>query len=144
MAGYVKMYMVGSLGGVDGVDGIGNINLVIGVGASDREWLRVLNQNPNSNPFWKLKTIIPDPQNYENSIIDAVIAFAPELFKECSELKLVAKQLGTSTRISFDSGPVPESWEKLREQARPIFEKIAVFESPIVELRGKDKYPSWD
>ncbi len=77
-------------------------------------------------------------------IIDAFIAFAPELFKECSILQKVANEIGNSTSIDFtNSETIPKSWNHLREQARPIFEKIPIFEAQISEIRGKDKYPVW-
>ena len=145
MAGYVKFYLVGGKGGYCGVDGINPINMIIGVGASDREWLSpiIMNSKNQSKPIWKLNVIIPDPDNYGNSIIDACIAFCPEKFKDCSYFDEVVKQVGNSERIEFvNEDKIPSSWSKLRNQALPIFEKMTVFEAKISEM--PDKYPKWE
>jgi len=145
VAGYVKFYLLGGKGGYMGVDGINPIDLVIGVGTSDREWLKPVSirTGKQSNPIWKLDSIIPDPDNYENSIIDAFIAFSPHSFKECSKFQEVVTQVGNSLQIDFnDKEKIPKSWGMLREEAKPIFEKMTVFEANLSELPSK--YPKWE
>lgn len=147
MAGYIKAYISGTRGGFDGADGISSFELVIGVGASDREWLKPLyyaNRETLKTTIWKIEKIIPNPENYENSIIDAFIAFAPGLFEGCEILQKVASEIGSSKSIDFTNPKtIPKSWNRLREKARPIFEKIPVFEANMLELRGREKYPRW-
>jgi len=142
LAGFIKLYLIGGRGGFDGADGINPIDLIIGVGASDREWLEPIFAAKKS--YLGIEVIIPDPDNYQNSIIDACIAFAPDLFKKCELLHKVAVELGGSNRLDFtDKNTIPKSWEELRDQARPIFGNISVFESPIIEISGKMKFPKW-
>jgi hypothetical protein len=143
MAGYIRMYLFGD---DRGFDGINSVYLNILVGTSDREWLERMDIKPSKNtqkPVWDINVIIPDPDNYANSLIDACIAFAPHLFRDCPELKNVAREIGTNTRIDFtDKSQIPSSWISLRRQALPIFEKLSIFEADFRKL--VEMYPRWE
>ena len=129
-------------GGVNGSDGINPIDLIIGVGTSDREWLEPLFASKESQ--FGIKAMIPNPDSYSNTIIDACIAFAPSLFNKCGLLKQVSDELGGITKLDFtNKDSIPSSWDALRFQAKPVFEKISVFESPINEIRGREKFPNF-
>jgi pyruvate formate-lyase activating enzyme-like uncharacterized protein len=140
MAGYIGMYLFGDDRGNDGVN---SIYLGILVGTSDRQWLEPVQIKQSKNvvkPVWDIGVIIPDPDNYQNSLIDACIAFAPHLFMNCTELENVKKEIGKSTRIDFtDKSQIPKSWNSLRRQALPIFEKLSIFDASIRKI--VDIYP---
>ena len=71
MAGYIGMYLFGDDRGNDGVN---SIYLGILVGTSDRQWLEPIQIKQSKNvvkPVWDIEVIIPDPDNYQNSLIDA-------------------------------------------------------------------------
>ena len=117
MAGYIKMYLFGDDRGMDGVN---SIYLGILVGTSDRQWFEPM-QIESSRPIvklcWNIDVIIPDPDYYSNSLIDACIAFAPHLFSDCPELRNVAGEIGKRTRIDFtDHSQIPNSWSSLRDR----------------------------
>jgi len=144
-AEYVKILLVGKKAGTEKTSGINSIDVAILIGEGNREWLeamRAASKRP-VKPVWKIDVIIPDPVNYSNCIIDACMAFAPHLFKECPELDNVAKQIGNASRIDFtEEDQIPKSWNKLREQARPIFEKMSIFEAGSIS-QIHTKYPKW-
>jgi len=147
MAGYVSTYFIENSDGVDGYDGIRKIDLVIAVGASDREWLSPLKFRTKAieKPLWKIDTIIPNPKQYYNCIIDAVIAFAPQFFSKCPLVYEVAKEIGKNNRIDFnEKSQIPKSWDLLRAQATPIFEKLSIYEARLSSIRGQLRYPKWE
>ena len=144
-AEYVKMLLVGKKAGSEQKSGINSIDVAILIGANSREYLEAMRPSYKnaSKPIWEIDSMIPDPRNYSNSIIDACIAFCPEKFKDCSYFDEVVKQVGNSERIEFvNEDKIPSSWSKLRNQALPIFEKMTVFEAKISEM--PHKYPKWE
>ena len=150
-AEYVKMLLVGKKAGSEQKSGINSIDVAILIGANSREYLEAMRPSYKnaSKPIWEIDSMIPDPGNYSNSIIDACIAFAPHLFEECSELQNVASEIGNSRRIDFteeeDANKIPKSWSKLREQAKPIFDKISIWEIEGMSSRQlRKKYPKWE
>jgi len=103
-------------------------------GEGGRQWLQCINitlaPKPSRSRIWK---IVPSSPNDKNALLDACLAFAPEFFESCESLNEVKSNLPENKdALDFDLEKCPEGWEKLREEARPIFEKkIRITEFPI-------------
>ena len=108
-----------------------NRNLfIILQGEGDRQWLQCINitlaPKPSRSRIWK---IVPSSPNDKNALLDACLAFAPEFFESCESLNEVKSNLPDTDMLEEKR---PEGWEKLREEARTIFEKkIRMIEYPI-------------
>ena len=99
-------------------------------GEGGRQWLQCINitlaPKPSRSRIWK---IVPSSPNDKNALLDACLAFAPEFFESCESLNEVKSNLPDTGMLEEKR---PEGWEKLREEARPIFEKkIRIIEFPI-------------
>ena len=143
MAGLRKLFCIGGKGGFMGADGINPISLQILVGQSDRFWLEPRYFDDTLKPIGKIQVIIPNQNDHTNSLIDACIAFSPEYFKKCPSLEKVKQGLDNFKRLDFDlhEEKIPESWNQLRKEAVPIFEKLNIFQADLVELDVDKKYP---
>ena len=141
MAGYSSIFCIGGVGGFQGCDGINPINLQIFVGNSDRMWLESHYVDRTLRPIGKIRIIIPEVPDSLHRLLDACIAFAPKYFQECPSLEKVKEELRDTKRLDFDSGKdkIPASWESLRKEATPIFEKLNVFEAKLsqIDFNGK-------
>ena len=99
-------------------------------GEGGRQWLQCINitlaPKPSRSRIWK---IVPSSPNDKNALLDACLAFAPEFFESCESLNEVKSNLPDTGMLEEKR---PEGWEKLREEARTIFEKkIRMIEYPI-------------
>ena len=99
-------------------------------GEGGRQWLQCINitlaPKPSRSRIWK---IVPSSPNDKNALLDACLAFAPEFFESCESLNEVKSNLPDTDMLEEKR---PEGWEKLREEARTIFEKkIRMIEYPI-------------
>ena len=141
MAGYSSIFCIGGVGGFQGYDGINPINLQIFVGNSDRMWLESHYVDRTLKPIGKIRVIIPEVPGALNGLLDACIAFAPKYFQECPSLENVKEDLRDIKRLDFHLGKdkIPTSWESLRKEAAPIFEKLNVFEARLsqIDFNGK-------
>ena len=116
-------------------------HLLILVGAGHREWLEGHSIDTNSNipkknefqPIGKIWHIVPEGPADPNSLIDACIVFAPKLFEDCPSLEDVKASLKDETMLDFDIGKedIPAKWSELREEARPIFEKLDILKGEL-------------
>lgn len=133
MAGFSKLYCVGVVGGFMGADGLNSILFQILVGDANRQWLEVNYIDQTILPLGNVQTIIPQGPDNPESVLDACIIFFPKYFESCPTLKIVEEKLQSSDRVDFDLGTnVPKEWEKLREEARPLYNQLAVF---VAELK---------
>ncbi len=136
MAGFTKIYCVGGLGGYDGADGINPILFQILVGDGNRQWLEVHYFDKGIKPIVEA-TIIPEGPDNPDSLVDACILFFPSHFRECSLLEKVASELKKNLKpgglLDFDLGKkqIPRDWLALREQARPCFKQLAIFQAAL-------------
>ncbi len=128
MAGYDRLYCVGEPGGFMGADGINPIYFQILVGNSDRMWLEPRYFVP-FRPIGGINVVIPESPDSQDALIDACVAFAPRLFRNAPSMKDARRLLARFTRLDFDMGrdKIPDIWEKLREEARPDFEKLHIY-----------------
>lgn len=135
MAGYSKLYCIGSEGGFMGLDGINTMWLQIWVGDSSRQWLEARYFDAPIRPMGKVATIIPEGPDHPDSLLDACIAFFPEYFKECLSLEKVKEQVKDKDRLDFDLNEgIPDGWGQLREEAREIFKHMPVYQAILVPV----------
>lgn len=138
MAGYSRMYVFGGEGGFMGAGGVNPIELVILVGDADGQWLEPNYVNQALRPAGDIRRIVPVGPDHPDMILDACLAFAPSWFALCPSLARVELELDGLTFLDFDAAPasIPESWEALRAEARPIFEALPDWETKLVRKHG--------
>lgn len=135
MAGYRKIFCIGGEGGHLGSDGINPILFQIFVGDASRQWLEVNYVDTAIKPIGKIKTIVPRGPDHRDSLIDACLAFYPKFFESCPSLPAVKEKLNDAERMDFDMGEnVPAEWAQLREEARPLMNKLAIFRADLVPV----------
>jgi hypothetical protein len=134
MAGY-KLYVVGGAGGFMGADGVNPIDYILAVGTSDRMWFEVRDYRPRTQ-IGAVQVTVPAGPNDANALIDAVLAFDLGRFADCPSFADVRDQLQGVERLDFDRGlNIPTAWAKLREEARPIFARMGIWEADLREVR---------
>lgn len=136
MAGFSKLYVIGGLGGFQGADGVNPILMQIWVGDGDRQWLEPHYIDHSIKPLGAIKTLVPERPDDPRSLLDACIAFFPRHFQKCASLAEAAILLRDATRLDFDRSNVPVIWPRLRDEARPHFERLHIFEAvlrPVVK-----------
>ena len=132
MAGFWKCYFVGGTGGFMGADGLSAPFVFLMVGESDRQWIEPVYHDPAMRPLGSLKSLVPAGPDSPEALVDAAIAFLPKLFESCPSFNKVAAQLEGVEQLDFHRGRgVPSEWGKLREEALPKFEELAVFEAGL-------------
>ena len=126
-----KIYCIGSEGGFMGSDGLRTISLQILVTESGRQALVAYHLDRSIKPMGRVKVIIPVGPNHPNALIDAFLAFFPEYFESCPSLIQVREGLANARRIDFDIDGEPAGWAQLREEARPLFEELIIYEGVL-------------
>ena len=139
MAGYSKIYCIGGEGGFLGADGMNPIDFQILLGDADRQWLEVRYFNRQIRPMGRVKVIIPAGQDHPNALIDACLAFFPEYFESCSSLTQVTEALENVSRIDFHLDGEPTGWAQLREEARPLFKYLVIYEAELKKINGVEQ-----
>ncbi len=137
MAGFSRLYEVGGLGGFMGADGVNPIEFLILVGDASRQWLEPHYFNKAIRPIGRIRVIVPEGPDHPNALLDACIAFCPRYFKSCPSLVKVEEALQGATRLDVDADPqgIPESWHKLREEARPVFATMNIWQADLVPIQ---------
>lgn len=133
MAGYSKIYCIGD----DGWDGINPIYFQILVGDADRQWLEPRYFDRRIRPIGRVTVIIPAGPDHPDALIDACVAFSPKYFESCPSLIQVSEVLERKRRIDFHLDGEPIGWAQLREEARPYFKKITVYEAELNKIQGR-------
>lgn len=134
MAGFSRMYCVGSPGGFMGADGINPIWLEILVGDADRQWLECRYFEKKIPRLNRVKTLIPAKPNDTLMLLDACLVFLSDYFKNCPSMALVLEELGETTYLDFCAGDgVPKSWGKLRQEATEPFKSLDIWEATFVK-----------
>lgn len=136
MAGFSKLYVIGGQGGFMGADGVNPIEFFVLVGESDRQWLEPHYFDRSIDPIGKLGVIIPASPNHPDSLLDACIAFCPRHFKGCPSLGAVEAALRDAERLDFNADPqdIPPAWARLREEARPLFAEMNIWQADLVSI----------
>ena len=70
-------------------------------------------------------------------LLDACLAFSPIYFEECPSLTQVSEVLADASRIDFDLREELIGWGELREEARPLFKKITIYEAVLNKIQGR-------
>ena len=140
-AEYTRMFLVDNQaeekGFFDSPNAEYNKNLFIILQSDNgRRALVCLYVDKNLKPLGKIWRIIPS--TFETALLDACIAFAPQFFESCETLNKVKSNLPDTDLLDNR----PEGWNKLREEARPIFEKkirMMAYTIPgkLLDLDGK-------
>lgn len=137
MSGFSKLYVVGGQGGFQGADGVNPIQFQILVGDGDRRWLEPHYFECSIKPLANVRTIVPAGPDDPDALLDACIAFYPQHFKGCPSLAGVESALASTDRLDFDAPGkrIPATWPKLREEARPLFAKLNIWQANLVPVR---------
>jgi hypothetical protein len=140
MSGYVRVYCIANEVSEDGRS-FRSMDLQILLGASDREWYEAYYFDKSITPIGKIKVMVPLGPDDENSLLDACIAFAPKYFETCLSLEKIKLEFKDKKYLDFPfDKDIPESWNQLRREARPIFEKLNIFEIKLIPLTTDQKY----
>ncbi len=139
MAGYSKIYVIGSPGGFMGADGVNTIEFMILVGDASRQWLEPKYFDKSIKPIGQINNIVPLGPDHPDSLLDACIAFCPRHFRSCPSLQEVENNLHGIKKMDFDATPeiIPPAWEQLREEARPIFSNMHIWVADLVPFWTK-------
>jgi hypothetical protein len=136
VAGFSKIYVIGGLGGVQGADGVNPIQMQIWVGDADRQWLEPHYVDRSIKPLGAIRSIVPAKPDDPAALLDACLVFFPKHFEKCPSLAEAARSLEGMTCLDFDQGKkaVPAIWPKLREEARPYFRRLHIFEAILTPV----------
>lgn len=130
-----KIYCFGAEGGFMGSDGIREIYWQVLVCDSDRQSLVSYHFDRRIGPMGRVKVIIPAGPDHPDALIDACLAFFQEYFESCPSLAQVSEGLANARRIDFHLDGEPTGWAHLREEARPLFKEMVIYEAVL------KKYP---
>ena len=147
MAGYGELYVVGNTaGGFEkpgkgwaksvGSDGVSSILFQILVGGADRQWFEAHYFDRSIKPLGNISKIIPEGPDHPDALLDSCIAFYPKHFESCPSLSDVAKKVRGFRRLDFHLGmdEVPAEWPALREEARPLFKDLLIWEAKLTRV----------
>jgi hypothetical protein len=139
MAGFSRVYMVGGLGGFDGSDGVNPIEFMILVGNADRQWFEPHYVDLTLKPIGHLRSLVPRRPDDANALLDACMAFAPRYFESCPSLAEVTGALLHAERLDFQYATegVPAAWVQLREEARPAFAAMNIWQGDLARLKRR-------
>ena len=126
-----KIYCIGVEGGFMGSDGLRTIDLQILVTEGDKQALVAYHLDKRIRPIGRVEVIIPASPDHPDALIDAFLAFFPKYFESCPSLAQVAEGLANARRIDFHLDGEPTGWAQLREEARPIFKKMIIYEASL-------------
>ena len=141
MAGYLKIYCIGGLGGFQGADGINPITMQIWVGYSDRQWFEPHYFEPGIRPLGSVKCLIPEGPDHPHALVDACIAFYPRHFRDCPSLPVIAERLAGVERLDFHLGKdaIPKEWPRLRKEAWPLFQTLHILEGDLRPIKLQEE-----
>ncbi len=117
-----------------GSDGINSMLFQILVGDAGRQWLEVHYFKRSVKPLGKITKIIPKGPNHPEALLDACIAFFPDHFHSCLSLPYMRMLLATEKCIDFDVQGEPLGWNKLRQEALPLFKQLSIWEATLKKV----------
>jgi len=134
MAGFSKIYVLGFPGGFMGSDGVNSIWGLILVGDADRQWLEPHYFDPSVRPLGRVRALVPNEPDHPDALLDACIAFFPQKFRTCPSFTKLDAAMKDVTFLDFHLGSeeIPEAWAALREEARPIFASLDIWQAELV------------
>lgn len=135
MSGYSKIYFI-----CEHIEsgGIPDFSLQIWQSEGNRQWLEPKYFDSRLSPIGNINILIPQGPEDKNVLIDACIAFAPQLFEKCKSLHKVKTKLRNANRLDFNlnAEPIPEEWKDLREEAREIYNNLNLYVVEIGEIKN--------
>lgn len=135
MAGYTRIYCLGGEGGYQGADGVNPIQMQIWLGEGGRQWLEAHWFGLEPRPLGQLRVLVPAAPDHPDMLLDACLAFMPDFFQACPSLEAVRGQLGAKETLDLHLGDdVPALWSRLREEARPVFAALPMWEGRLQRL----------
>ena len=129
-----KIYCIGVEGGFMGSDGLREIYMQILVCDSDRQSLVPYYFDRSTKPIGRVEVIIPAGPDHPDALIDAFLAFFPKHFEACPSLAQVAEELANARHIDFHLDGEPPGWARLREEARPLFKELIIYEAVLNKI----------
>lgn len=63
----------------------------------------------------------------------------PEYFESCPSLTQVVNALGNVSRIDFHFDGEPSGWAQLREEARPLFKYLIIYQAELEKINGVEQ-----
>ena len=149
MARYGELYVIGGpIAGVEtpakgwaksvGGKGVSPILFQILVGGTDRRWFEVHYLDNSIKPLGNIMRVIPERPDYPDALLDCCIAFYPKYFEGCPSFATVPKKVKDFRRLDFYRGmeEVPEEWADLREEARPLFKDLCIWEARLTRHKS--------
>ncbi len=132
MAGFSRIYCLGGQGGYQGADGLNPLTGQILVGEGNRQWLEPRYCDQPAEPLGKIRTIVPQGPDDPNMLLDACIAFFPNLFTSCPSLAKLRRQCAELHSLDFDyAKDIPVDWHRVREEAKPVFKTLVIYEAHL-------------
>lgn len=137
MAGYSRIYVIGGQGGFMGADGVRHPECMLLVGEGSRQWFEPRYLDKSISAIGKLRSMVPAGPADPDSLLDACIALFPRYFKGCPSLEEVESELRDREQLDFDADPkgIPAGWVRLREEARPLFANMGIWQADLVPLQ---------
>ena len=91
----------------------------------DRTSMQVFYLDERVKPKSNIRTVVPVSPVDPYMLLDSVIAFYPEFFRNCASLTKVKDQLKDITFLDLQLNK-PDGWERLREETFPYFKKLRI------------------
>lgn len=136
MSAYSKILLIGN----ESKDGLEDIYVEILQGEGEKRWYEAKYDEEKIKRLGNISSVIPVDRDDPNSILDACIAFAPNLFENCPSLKSVEQEVQDINMLDFSTGEhVPESWNKLRNEAKKDLKNIHIYEADIKRYKLSDE-----
>jgi len=63
----------------------------------------------------------------DSDLLDACLVFFPAHFSACPALAAIEQELRDTELLDFYTGPIPDSWDELRKQAKPLFANLGIW-----------------
>ena len=116
-----------------GSKGLSPILFQILVGGAARQWFEAHYFDHSIKPLANIKRVIPERPDYPDALLDCCLAFYPKYFERCPSFATVPKKVKGFRRLDFYRGmeEAPEEWAALREEARPLFEDLYIWEAKL-------------
>ena len=90
-----------------------------------RSSIRVFYLDENTNSISNIRTVVPASPEDPYMLLDSVVAFYPEFFKECASLSKMKMKLKDISFLDLELD-MPSGWKELRDKALPYFKKLRI------------------
>lgn len=91
----------------------------------DRTSMQAFHMDESVNPESNIRTVVPVSPDNPYMLLDSVLAFYPEYFRNCASLTKVKGQLKDVTFLDLQLNK-PDGWDILREEAFPYFKRLRI------------------